>query len=142
MSNHQVITNDPEALDRVIATATTMRAHAAGAFDPKRRSKSKPTLVVTDPSLLVSLRQALVVSPASQDSVIDVMTCGVLDLCFLDGHSLITTVTYLGGGGPDMIRWSGWPGDVELVSGNALADWLAANGGPGGSDWHHARSEE
>jgi hypothetical protein len=121
------MTTDPEALDRAIASATSVRAFAVGAFDPKRRDRSNPVLVVVDPLRLANLREALAVSPKSLESVTDVMTCGVLDLCFLVGHTLITTVTYLEGG-PDMIRWSQWSGDVELKSPNSLSAWLADNG--------------
>ncbi|MEZ4302072.1 MAG: hypothetical protein R3B70_44490 [Polyangiaceae bacterium] len=53
------------------------------------------------------------------------MTPGVLELCFLKGHSLLARVALLS---PDFIRWDGWAGDALLRDGERLLSWLRARG--------------
>jgi hypothetical protein len=113
-----------ETLKRLLGTATSMRA-TEGGFDPKRRGDSKTLFIIDERIKLAELVAHLEVDESCLDRRIHLMTTGTLQLNFLDGHSLITSVDYIFS---DFLRWSEGGSDAQLINPLGLVRFLVDAG--------------
>lgn len=92
-----------------------------------RRDRSETIAVVTDGPSLTRLRGCLAVDGQSLAQQISLMTPGSLELSFMSGRDVLTTVIFIW---PNFLRWSSWTSDARLADGSRLIAWLTEHG------WH------
>jgi hypothetical protein len=112
-----------ESLLDLIRPATSVRATTPGKFDPKHRSAAPP-LFHTDGDLL-PLVTALAIDEASLALGTALMTPGDIELHFLHGHDLLTSVIFIH---PRWLRWTSWSADARLRDPASLVAWLSSHG--------------
>ena len=102
-----------------------MRATLVGDFDPARRSESKTLFIIHDRVKLAELGTHLRVDEGMLEQQISLMTQGDLQLNFLSGHALLTSVSYIFA---DFLRWKQGGPDARLVNPLALVRSLVDAG--------------
>jgi hypothetical protein len=110
----------------LLASARSVRVVAGPTFDEQHRSHQHTLLVESAADAIRDLRVALQIEPDSLAEQLALMTPGDVTVAlFADGHSLVTTVTYIH---PGYLRWRPWGADARLADPSALPGWLSARG--------------
>jgi hypothetical protein len=113
------------SLAGIIAQATSMRASEVGEFNPRLRGHSPALFVVTERAALLQIGACLTVDEASLAQRHAWMTPGIVQLNFLKGHSLLTSVVFIYS---DFLRWPEGGPDARLANSKGLMQSLVACG--------------
>jgi hypothetical protein len=110
-----------------MADADTVRV-TKEPFNPKRRHDAELLFTTSDTAEIAELKLALSIDPASLEELIAWMTMPLLEINFMRGRELLTSVGYLFG---EYLRWPGWGPDAldaRLRNPEQLERWLMRHG--------------
>jgi len=113
-------------LAELIASVTSVRVVSGPTFEERHRSGQYTLFIESAADAIRDLRVALQIDPDSLAEQYSLMTPGDVTMAlFAEGHSLVTTLTYIH---PAYLRWAPWGADALLADPSGLPGWLSARG--------------